>query len=472
MTNKTTRESKPDNYRPDLHDQSYRRRLREAAVISSSLINDSGRQRESLDGFWKFSPDPYDTCLRARWWAEETHDESGRRYPWDYDYADWETVTVPSCWNMISEKYFLYEGPAVYTRSFTFRTDPNMRTWLRFGAAYHDIAVFLNRKFIGFHEGGDTPFNWEITDDIEVENIIVCVVNNARRQDRIPTDVTDWFNYGGLYRSVDLLSLPRTFLKDWQIYLLPNSGFEKIRAIVDVDGPGVDFARLEIPELGIDIEIKLTEGHGEITINAVPELWCPENPRLYHVILSAGDDTVSEAIGFREIVVNGMDILLNGVPIYLNGVSCHEESVTGGKTLTESEVRENLSLVKELGGNFIRLAHYPHHERTARIADEIGLMIWSEIPVYWSVDFTNTYTVQNGLNQLEEMIRRDRNRASVIIWSVGNENPDTDERLSFMTGLVDKARQMDSTRLVSAACLWDEVNCRIQDRLTRYLDVI
>jgi len=193
----------PDNFRSEIHDLAYRERMRTAAADPTALINDAGRPRESLDGMWKFSPDPYDTCLRAKWYAEETHDADGRRLPWDYDYDQWESVSIPSCWNMISERYFLYEGPAVYTRTFEFDERPDERLFLRFGAAYHDVMVFLNKKFIGYHEGGDTPFNFEVTGDLAKENRIICVVNNARRPDRIPTDVTDWFNYGGIYRSVD-----------------------------------------------------------------------------------------------------------------------------------------------------------------------------------------------------------------------------------------------------------------------------
>lgn len=477
--------TEPDNFRPEIHDLDYRRRLRAFAVAPDTLINDAGRDRESLDGLWKFSPDPYDTCLRARWYAEETHDEHGRRLPWDYDYEEWETVSVPGCWNMVGERYFLYEGPAVYTRTFEYDDPDNNRVFLRFGAAYHDIMVFLNQEFIGYHEGGDTPFNIEITDRIEAENRIVCVVNNARRADRIPTDVTDWFNYGGIYRSVDLIRVPNLFIRDYHVHLVPGSEFTKIKASVEVDAPHVSShgtsasldVRLSIPELNVDVTIDVAADgesmlRGEVVVEARPELWSPYDPRLYSVTLSTGNDTVTDRIGFREIAVRDMEVLLNGNPIYLNGVSCHEDSVDNGKALTEEEVRENFALVKEMGGNFIRLAHYPHHERSARIADEIGLMIWAEIPVYWAVDFTNPATIDNGHSQLEELIRRDRNRASVVIWSVGNENPDTDDRLEFMSGLASRARELDPTRLVSAACLWDEVNCRIQDRLTPHLDVI
>jgi beta-glucuronidase len=120
----------------------------------------------------------------------------------------------------------------------------------------------------------------------------------------------------------------------------------------------------------------------------------------------------------------------------------------------------------------MRLAHYPHSRRTPQIADELGIMLWEEIPVYWSIDFDNPATAADAQNQLRELIERDWNRASVVIWSVGNENPDTDERLTFMRNLADTARTLDGTRPVSAACLVNHVDNRIEDRLADSLDII
>lgn len=478
-------EKKPDNFQSDIHDQQYRRELNKLCVSADTLIMDNNRGRESLDGFWKFTADPYDTCLRAKWWEGITHDKDGRAYPLDYDFDDWETIKIPSCWNTFSDLYKLYEGPVTYTRTFDFDNRLDERVYLRFGAAYHDIAVYINHQFVGFHKGGDTPFNFDVTDILQSQNRIICVVNNARTEDRIPTNVTDWFNYGGIYRSVDLIRVPDVFISDYSVALIPKTDFKKIKVQTDVicfsEKMDTSNVKLQISELGIETEIpiqfnkKNSQGAiftGEIVIDAKPELWSPENPKLYNVILQTGNDEVRDKIGFREIIIDGLDIKLNGKSVYFKGISCHEESVLNGKALTEEEVRENFELIKEANGNFIRLAHYPHHERSAKIADEIGLMVWEEIPVYWSIQFTNPETIENGLNQLEELIRRDKNRASVVVWSIGNENPDTDERLSFMAVLAQKARELDSTRLISAACLWDEKNCRIEDRLSEHLDII
>jgi beta-glucuronidase len=190
------------------------------------------------------------------------------------------------------------------------------------------------------------------------------------------------------------------------------------------------------------------------------------------VEVSCGNDIIKEKIGFREIEVKGTDVYLNGNKIFLKGVSCHEESVVNGKALKEDEIIENLKIAKEMNCNYMRLAHYPHTEKTAKFADEMGIMLWEEIPVYWAIDFDNPVTLNDAENQLKELIRRDINRASVIIWSVGNENADTDSRLNFMKTLAIAAKEEDPTRLVSAACLVDHVENRIADRLADYLDII
>lgn len=143
-----------------------------------------------------------------------------------------------------------------------------------------------------------------------------------------------------------------------------------------------------------------------------------------------------------------------------------------GKAVSDEERVENIKNAKELGCNFMRVAHYPHSERMAQLADEMGLLLWEEIPVYWQVHFASEETYQDAENQLKELITRDYNRASVIIWSVGNENDDTDDRLSFMGRLAACAHSMDPTRMVSAACLVNFAKNAIEDRLEEKLDII
>jgi beta-glucuronidase len=468
-------EKQPANFNPDIHSVRYADEYRARRIGHESIITEGNRRVESLDGAWRFSVDQYDTFLRAKWFREGKSDSHGIPRPPDYDFEHWEEVTVPSCWNMADDSWFNYEGSAVYTRTFRYLPrKENERVFLKFGAANYEAFVFLNKEPVGVHRGGSTPFFVEITPLLGPENRLSVVVNNRRESDQVPMDNSDWFNYGGLYRSVELIRVPQTFVRRFSVALVPGSGFKKIRAYAEVDGPEQSGkVVLRIAEIGVEESIPLSSGKGTVEFAASPELWSPESPKLYEVELSLGkDDRVRERIGFREIAVDGLGLRLNGRPVYLKGVSYHEDSLENGKAVSREEVEQMFEVAADLGCNFIRLAHYPHAEMVARIADEKGFLLWEEIPVYWAIDFANSRTYDDAANQLSELVLRDANRASVVLWSVGNENPDTDERLDFMKRLADRARELDATRLVTAACLWNRETNRIDDRLAGHLDVI
>ena len=453
------------------------------------MFFDCGRRKESLNGVWHYAVDQYDTCLRQHWFEERYQDGNGFTLPVDYSFNEWPTMNLPCCWNTEKEMFLLYEGSMVFTRTFrytdmeTAHTGKKERVFLKIGAANYICRVFLNKQYIGMHRGGSTPAYFEVTDALQTENRILIQVDSARRPEQVPTENTDWFNYGGIYRDIELIRVPATYIKQFQIALVPDGTFSKIKVrirlsddgtmqSVNVPGTAPLSAKLRIPELNILVKIPLSDGYGELVIDAAPELWSPENPRLYDVFLTCSEDAVSDTVGFREIRVRGREILLNGSPIYLRGISCHEESVANGKALTDEERLETIRLAKEMNCNFMRLAHYPHDERMAKLADREGLLLWEEIPVYWAIRFTREATYEDAENQLKEMICRDWNRASVIIWSVGNENADSDERLAFMKRLADCAHAADDTRMVSAACLVSMDKLAIADRLAEYLDII
>ncbi|TVX98599.1 glycoside hydrolase family 2 protein [Cohnella terricola] len=461
------------NYDDAIHNQSYEARYLTKRITNESMIYDAGRTKESLNGYWSFGIDQYDTCLRARWFEENYVDKDGRYNPMDFSFDEWEKMPVPSCWNVQKEKYFLYEGSAVYTRTFLYQNHGEERVYIKFGAVNYDAKVFLNKEYLGCHKGGSTPFYVEVTGLLKEQNRILVVANNTRNKDHVPTDNTDWFNYGGIYRDVEIIRLPATFIKDFTIALVPDGGFDKIRIGLAIEGAEKNgTANLKIGGLSIDHTVEIRDGLGSAVIEVRPELWSPDNPKLYEASIEFGEDIIREKIGFREIRVDGQEILLNGKPIYLKGISAHEESVKNGKAVSDAEIVENIKLAKEMNCNYMRLAHYPHTERAAQIADEMGILLWEEIPVYWSINFQNQKTYRDAENQLTELIRRDRNRASVIVWAVGNENPDTDARVAFMSALARKAKELDPTRLVSAACMLDHVNHMIDDRLADELDII
>ncbi|MDR2974392.1 MAG: hypothetical protein LBV00_06730 [Propionibacteriaceae bacterium] len=466
--------TEPLIFAENIHRVDYLTPYAEPQADADSFIDWGLRPVESLDGPWHFAIDPYDTCLRSRWFEEKYVDEAGRPYPMDFSFDDWETVPVPSCWNTLAEKWFWYEGSAVYVRKLEFQPGPaGERVFLSFGAAAHNAYVFLNGDFLGWHQGASTPFRFEVTGKLKDDNRLVVVVNNTRRPENVPMDNTDWFNYGGLHRGVALVRVPATFIKTVSVTLVPNGEFRTVAVRLSVEGLDIDGrAEVEIPELGFNRVFDVAGGVGSEEFDLEPELWSPDNPKLYDVYLRYDGDEWHDHIGFREIAVNGLDILLNGKPLFLRGVSQHEESVANGRSLTKQEVWQNLTLAKELGCTFMRLAHYPHDGLVSRMADEVGMLLWEEIPVYWAIQFEKPEVLADADNQLRELILRDRNRASVIIWSVGNENPDTDDRLRFMSTLVDSCHDLDPTRPVSAACLCDPSIPAIRDRLADKLDII
>ena len=460
------------NFQETIHLDDYITPYREKLIKAEDMIADRSRTKESLNGQWRYCIDQYDTCLRAKWYEEKYYDDDGRPFPLDFEFDTWETIKVPSCWNLQSEKLFLYEGSIAYSRRFIYRNHGEDKVFIKFGGAAYEAYIFVNKKYMGMHEGASTSFFIDVTDVLEDENRIVVVVNNTRRRTNVPCENTDWFNYGGLYRDVELLRLPKAYIKDFSLTLAPDGKGVNASVITSGKTEGQASCRVRIEELGIDRQIDIKSGKGEATFETNLTLWSPENPKLYDVTLEYADDCISERIGFRDIKVNGLDIILNGQKIFLKGVCAHEDSVLNGKSVTECEIREYMQLAKEMNCNFMRLAHYPHSELAAQIADEVGLLLWEEIPVYWAIEFSNKDVYANAENQLIELINRSKNRASVIIWSVGNENADTEPRLEFMKNLALTAKRVDPTRLVSAACMFNAEDMLIDDRLVDYIDVI
>ncbi len=462
------------NFEASIHDEQYYARFDIRNLNRKTMIFSRGRKTEKLNGLWHYTVDQYDVGLRDNWHIPSAKDKEEPQRPWDYRPEQGELAAVPGCWNLIKPEYFYFEGSVWYSREFRYQPlDPAERLYLRVGAANYDAKIYLNSVFLGNHGGGSTPFFVDLTGKLDRQNLIQICVNNTRTTDRVPMRNTDWYNWGGIYRDVELIRLPEVVIKDFQISLVPDGTYSRIavKAMIS-ENEAAGSATVAIPDLGIERSFRIDRGSGETVIEGKPQLWSPENPYLYDVSLSYGEDRVSDRVGFREIRVRGTEILLNGKPVFLRGISAHEDDVRLGKASSREDILRRYRHARELGCNFLRLAHYPHHELAAQLADELGFLLWEEIPVYWAIDFRNPSTYKDAENQLLELIARDFNRASVIIWSVGNENPDTDERLEFMCNLARAVKSRDSTRLVSAACLVNHEKVRIEDRLAAYLDVI
>ena len=374
----------------------------------------------------------------------------------EYDFDSSPTLRVPGDWNSQDERLYYYEGTVWYRRTFDYAPSPaRRRVFLRFGAANYAADVYLNGRKLGRHVGGFTPFEFEVTGRLQpTRNSLVVKVDNTRRVEAVPTVNTDWWNYGGLTRDVTLIETPAVFIRDYRVQLAARGG-RTLSGEVRLDG-ATEPAEIvvSIPEAGVTHRVR-SDSRGVASFETPApalQVWSPEQPKTYAVTLTAGEDRIEDRIGFRTVSVRGRDILLNDRPVFLRGVSLHEENpLRGGRAYSAEDARLLLGWAKELGCNFVRLAHYPHNEHMARVADELGLMLWEEVPVYWTIQWDNSETLANAKAQLTELIERDRNRASVIVWSVANETPVSAPRTRFLRALVETARALDATRLVSAA---------------------
>lgn len=433
-----------------------------ARASETAPLNVHARPGLTLNGKWAVIVDPY-----LNGFYDYRLQESPRGYFLDrqqqdkselleYNFDTSPTLTVPGDWNSQDEQLLYYEGAVWYRRKFDYTPGaPDRRVFVYFGAANYEAHVYLNGKKLGRHVGGFTPFAFEVTGRLKSSgNSLVVLVNDTRHLEAVPTVNTDWWNYGGLTREVQLVETPATFVHDYHVQLKKGAR-DRIEATVRLDGASKQqHVTVTIPEANLTARAETdADGVAHFEI-AAPQLslWSPENPKLYAVEIATDTDRVSDRIGFRTIETRGTDILLNGESIFLRGISLHEENpLRGGRAYSAEDARLLLGWAKELGCNFVRLAHYPHNESMARVADEMGLMLWEEVPVYWTIQWENPDTLANAKNQLTELITRDRNRASVIVWSVANETPVSEPRTRFLKSLVDLARSLDSARLVSAA---------------------
>jgi beta-glucuronidase len=295
-----------------------------------------------------------------------------------------------------------------------------------------------------------------MTDKVKAnDNFVIVRVDNKRAADEVPTLNTDWWNYGGITRDVTIYELSQTFIEDYSLQL-DKKNHKLLKGYVQLNGESKANQKvfIKIPELKLNQEFT-TNADGflelEISVKKI-EKWSDTNPKLYNVTFQTDTDRIADKIGFRHIETKGADILLNGNKVFLKGICIHEENVMrGGRAYSMEDAKILLGWAKELGCNFVRLAHYPHNENMARLADEMGMLLWEEIPVYWTIDWANAETYKKAELQLKELIGRDKNRAAVIIWSMANETPQSDARLKFLTNLVQTTRKIDNTRLITAA---------------------
>ncbi|WPV00846.1 glycoside hydrolase family 2 TIM barrel-domain containing protein [Mucilaginibacter sp. cycad4] len=469
------------------------------AAQDSLITNIQSRKSLDLNGKWQYIVDPYETGFYD-YRYKELNEKNGDAY-WnsgipanktekkEHGYIDKYSIDVPGDWNHQKPEFTYYEGTIWYKKSFDYvKYADNSRQYIYFGAVNYRADVYLNGKKLGMHKGGFTPFNFEVSAGLlkDKDNLLVVKVDNKRYADEVPTLNTDWWNYGGITRDVKLVEVPATYIRDFLIQLkTPVNGTAPAKQpevsgwvkLSDTPPTGQNIT-VQIPELKFSKQFATTGALTQVSFKLPKvQLWSPETPKLYKVIISSGADKTEDRIGFRTIEAHGPQLLLNGKPVFLRGICIHGEIPQDvRRAYSQQDAEQLLNQAHKLGCNMVRLAHYPHDEKMTRLADSLGIMVWSEIPVYWTIDFGNAAVLEKAKVQLNEMITRDHNRASIIIWSVGNETPVSPTRTNFMHSLIIKAKQLDNTRLVSAAL---EVNYSsgkdlnvVDDPLGEFVDLV
>lgn len=424
-----------------------------ASFAADLIQNVYGRDIQSLNGKWAAIPDLYDQGERMK--IYENNKPTGKTDFYEYSFEGGMRLNVPGDWNSQSKELKYYEGTVWYQRTFTAKAEPGTRRFLYFAGVSTRCNIYLNGKKIISHEGSFTPFQIEVTNALkDGENLLVCEVNNNRRVDAIPAMSYDWWNYGGITRDVMLVTVPTQYIADYFVRL--EKGKKDVIALSvslseSVAGKKVT---VKIPELKVNCEMTTdAQGKAEASVKVRSlQRWSPESPKLYNIEIASPDDKVTESIGFRNIDTRGTKVFLNDKEIFLRSISFHEEIPQRmGRAFSPADADMLLSEARALGVNTIRLAHYPQNEYIVRKAEQMGFMLWEEIPVWQSIDFTNDVTMGKARTMFDEMLQRDKNRCAVSMWGVANETRPSEARNAFLTRLVSDGRAKDNTRLYVAA---------------------
>lgn len=450
-----------------------------SVVGQDFMINVYGRQNITfLNGNWEIITDFYNYGQKRK--IYKNLKSSPKIGFVEYSFDPSQTLHVPGDWNSQKPEFLYYESSIWYKKEFDYNLACGKRLFVYFGAVNFRASVFLNGEYLGTHEGGYTPFQFEITDKVkEKGNFLIVEVNNTRKPEQIPSVNYDWWNFGGITRDVVLIETPIVYIDDY-FFRLSRDGFSIEANVVLSDKLKGKTVNIKIPKLNFD-NFFYSDDSGRINFSFKPgkrfKRWSPGKPVLYDIIISTEDDFIKDNIGFRTITVSGTKIMLNGEPIFLKGVNCHDEIADRkGRAYSNKDASYLLAQVKELGCNFVRLTHYPPSEQLVHEAEKLGFLLFEEIPQWQNIDFGNPYTDSLAKSMMAEMIKRDKNRCSIIAWSLANETSLTSKRDSSLLVLLDYAKKLDNSRLFTAVTNKVEYNAKesavvTKDRLFKYLDL-
>lgn len=446
-------------------------------IAQTAMINVQSRSLTSLNGEWQVILDPLGAGDWKQVWQEKKPQKKTDFVEYSFDGGP--MLQVPGDFNSQLCELTYLEGIVWYKKVFHHKSDERKRLFLHFGAVNYLADVYLNGEKIGSHEGGFTPFQFEITDKVKNgDNVVIVKVDNKRLNNGLPSAGYDWFNFGGITRDVNLIETNKTFIEDYFIQLKKGS-LNNVLGWVKLNGTiAKQKVTIKIPELNKVYKTKANDdGYASVEFASNFSLWSPQNPKLYEVIIESETDVVVDSIGFRSIEVQGSKVVPNKKDVFLKAVNIHEENpFKGTRAHSKEDALILLNAAKELGCNLVRLAHYPHSENMVKEAEKMGLMVWSELPIYQFIQFSDSLVPKKMETMLKEMIRRDKNRSGVVVWSLSNETyPGTPNRNEALIELTQKCKAIDSTRLITHVINtqgYTNNSFNVWDPLYKYSDLV
>jgi len=431
------------------------------------------RQFIDLSGFWDFRFD---------------HDNRGIEANWRSGFEEGQPIAVPASWNdqFADNRDFL--GPAWYQTYFNLPTDwKEQQVNIRFGSINYLADVWLNGEKVGQHEGGHLPFEFNVTSLVKYSNNhLVVRVDGTLAKDRVPPSGRplnfpptnyDFFPYCGIHRPVLLYVIPQEYIKDITVRTSIEENLGKVSINLECSNEKATIAEVGIRGHGTDVVVKVPVSNKEAeTILEVsnPALWEPKAPNLYDlkVNLLENDtnlDSYSLKIGIRTIEVKGDELLLNGKPIKLIGLAKHIDFPIIGRGYVPAVMIKDYSLLKWIGANSFRTSHYPYSEQMMDLADQLGFLIIDETPAV-GLTFIKE-AVERHLElckqYVKELITRDKNHPSVIMWSLANEPQGSAKSKEFFRELYDLSKTLDPTRPVTLVNMQS-----VKNRSFEFLDII
>jgi beta-glucuronidase len=413
------------------------------------------RQFIELSGFWDFRFDTNNKGLDENW-----KNGFGKSRP----------IAVPASWNDQFAEGRDNLGPAWYQCSFTKPWDwDNKKIIIRFGSVNYLSDVWLNGEVVGHHEGGHLPFEYDISNKIEPEDNLLVVRVDGRLSDNhvppsgrlmsYPQTNFDFFPFCGIHRPVLLYTIPNEGLRDITV----RTSIKDTTGLLDVTIETVNlndvYVNLSLKGYGSELTntSKIEQNIQKITLEVKKaKFWNTETPNLYDLtidIVKEGVtiDSYSLKVGIRTIEVKGDKLLLNGKPIYLKGFGRHEDFPITGRGYVPAVIIKDYSLMNWIGANSFRTSHYPYSEQMMDLADRLGFLVIDEIPAVGLTFKKDVIDRQLELcNQyIEELIKRDKNHPSVIMWSLANEPHNSLKSGEFFRTLYNRTKDLDSTRPVT-----------------------